>query len=36
MEGSSERCQLCNGHTIQLSEQEFRCIECNYLNHRSK
>jgi len=36
MESSTERCQLCNGHTVQIGEYEFRCTECNYLNHRGK
>lgn len=33
---ASTRCMLCNGVAVQVGEQEYRCTECNYLNHRSK
>jgi hypothetical protein len=36
MESSTDRCQLCNGHAIQISEHEFQCIECGFINHRGK
>jgi hypothetical protein len=30
------RCQLCNGATTQISDLEYQCLECNYVNHRGK
>lgn len=36
MESDVTRCMLCNGTAVKISEHEYRCVECNYLNHRGK
>ena len=32
----TERCQLCNGHTIKIDEHWYLCIECNQRSYFSK